>query len=75
VRAYTPATVAAQVDKMRADIRKNGECVVGCEELTLLCHAIVSGSDRIKGLEQIAQWEGWTFEVLPDDEVRFCNRT
>jgi hypothetical protein len=60
---------------MRANIQKNGECVVGCGELNLLCRSVVSEEEGTKGMEQIAHWEGWTFERLARGDVRFCGAT
>ena len=70
MRVYEAVDLAAQVDKMRAEIRKSGSCLVGCEELALLCRD-VSPHDRDVGIKQIADWEGWLFEMLPDDTARF----
>jgi hypothetical protein len=62
--------IAAQVDKMRADIQRCGESHVGCHELKLLCPE-TSAKEEKNGVEQIAEWERWTFEYLPDGSVRF----
>lgn len=67
---YERAEIASQVDKMRADIQRCGESHVGCPELTLLCPEI-SAKEEKNGIEQIAEWERWTFEYLPDGSVRF----
>lgn len=73
MRNYDRPDIAAQVDKMRGEIRQEGESRVGCDELSLLCPEEVSASQQLNGIAQIAEWEGWTFEYLPDGSVRFTN--
>lgn len=70
MRNYDRAEIAAQVDKMRTDIQRCGESHVGCHELKLLCPE-TSAKEEKNGVEQIAEWERWTFEYLPDGSVRF----
>jgi hypothetical protein len=65
--------IGAQVDRIRADIRQYGESRVGREELFLLRSDEVSDSQGLTGITEIAEWEGWTFEYLPDGSVRFSN--
>jgi hypothetical protein len=65
--------IGAQVDKIRAEIRRHGESRVGCEELFLLRPNEVSDAQQLNGISQIAEWERWTFEYLPDGSVRFTN--
>ncbi len=67
---YQIPEIASQVDKMRDDIRRHGESIVGCPELSLLCPEI-SATQEKNGVEQIAEWERWTFEYLPDGSMRF----
>jgi|GEM_PF-1322933 len=67
---YERAEIAAQVDKMRADIERSGESHVGCSELKLLCPETPAKQEK-NGIEQIAEWERWTFEYLPDGSLRF----
>lgn len=69
---YHPA-IAAQVDKIRAEIRQCGESYVGKDELFLLCPDEVSNAQELNGIAQIAEWERWTFEYLPSGSVRFSN--
>jgi hypothetical protein len=66
-------SVATQFDKIRADIREHGESHVGCDELFLLCPTEISNAQELNGIAQIAEWERWTFEYLPDGSVRFSN--
>lgn len=33
----------------------------------------VSGAEELNGIAQIAEWERWTFEYLPDGTVRFSS--
>jgi hypothetical protein len=68
---YPHPDIAAQVDKIRAEIQQHGESRVGCDELCLLCPDEVSAKQEKIGIEQIAEWERWTFEYLPDGSVRF----
>lgn len=65
--------IGAQVDQMRAEIRQHGECCVGSEELSLLNPNEVSNAQELNGVSEIAEWERWTFEYLPDGKVRFSN--
>jgi Protein of unknown function (DUF3606) len=65
--------IAVQVDKIRAEIRRHGESRVGCDELSLLCPNEVSDAQGLHGISEIAEWERWTFEYLPDGNVRFSN--
>ena len=65
--------IAAQVDKIRTEIRRHGESRVGCDELSVLCPNEVSDAQKLNGIAQIAEWERWTFEYLPDGSVRFSN--
>ena len=65
--------IGAQVDKMRAEIQRHGECHVGCNELSLLCPNEVSNAEELNGISEIAEWEHWAFEYLADGQVRFSN--
>ena len=68
---YAKPDVITQVEKMRSEVRQFGESRVGCEELSLLCSDVSAMQEKI-GLEQIAEYEGWTFQYLPDGHVRFA---
>ena len=63
--------VITQVEKIRSEIREFGESRVGCEELSLLCSDVSAMQEKI-GIEQIAEYEGWSFQYLPDGHVRFA---
>jgi hypothetical protein len=65
--------IGAQVDRIRAEIREHGESRVGCDELSLLCSNKVSDAKQLNGISEIAEWERWTFEYLPDGSVRFSS--
>ena len=67
---YTKPAVITQVGKIRSEIQQFGESSVGCEELSLLCSDVTAAQEKI-GVEQIAEYEGWTFQYLPDGQVRF----
>jgi hypothetical protein len=73
VQKYDHPAIAAQVDKIRAEIQQHGESRVGCDELFLLCPTEISNAQELNGIAQIAEWERWTFEYLPDGSVRFSN--
>jgi hypothetical protein len=73
MQIYDRPDIAAQVDSIRAEIRQHGESRVGCDELSLLCPEEVSAGRDLIGITQIAEWERWTFEYLPDGSVRFTN--
>jgi hypothetical protein len=68
---YDRPDIAAQVDKIREEIRLHGESRVSEKELFLLSPAEVSSSQELIGIAQIAEWEHWTLEYLPDGSVRF----
>jgi hypothetical protein len=70
MQTYAISSVRDQVTEIRAAILLKGEFIAGCEELAILCQE-VSEQNRIIGIEQIAEWEGWLFESLPDQTVRF----
>lgn len=69
---YDYPDIAAQVEKIRSEIQLHGESRVGCDELLVLCPN-ASESQELNGIAQIAEWERWTFEYLPDGSVRFTN--
>ncbi len=73
MRNYDRPDIAAQVGKIRAEILQHGESRVRCEELGLLCLDKVSDAEGLIGIAEIAEWERWTFEYLPDGSVRFSN--
>jgi hypothetical protein len=66
-------SIGAQVDKMRAEIERHGESRVGRNELALLRSDEISDADALTGISEIAQWERWAFEYLPDGSVRFTS--
>jgi hypothetical protein len=70
MKTYHRSDLATQVDKMRADIERCGESIIGCPELELLCPE-TSAADEKYGIDQIAEWEQWVFERLRDGSMRF----
>ena len=70
---FAHPAIGAQVDKIRAEIQEHGESYVGKDELFLLCPDEVSNAQELIGISEIAEWEHWTFEYLPDGCVRFSN--
>ena len=71
---YDKPDIAAQVDKIREEIRLYGESRVSENELFLLCPTDVTSIQALIGIAQIAEWDHWTFEYLPDGSVRFKPR-
>ena len=69
---YSKPEVITQVEKIRSEIRQFGESRVGCEELSLLCSDVSAMQEKI-GIEAIAEYEGWSFQYLPDGHVRFAS--
>ena len=57
---------------MRREIQENGESIVGCEELRVLCDDVVLPSNQWEAVAQIAIIEGWSFTFFPDCSVRFA---
>lgn len=72
MRNYSEMNVSRQVDGIRSAVRMNGFFIAGSAELGLCCDQ-VSEEDRTTGIEQIAEWEGWTFKRLPGAMVRFSD--
>ena len=68
---YSKPDVITQVEKIRSEIQQFGESRVGCEELSLLCSDVSAMQEKI-GIEQIAEYEGWSFQYLPNGHVRFA---
>jgi hypothetical protein len=68
---YSKPEVITQVEKIRSEIQQFGESRVGCEELSLLCSDVSAMQEKI-GIEQIAEYEGWSFQYLLDGHVRFA---
>jgi hypothetical protein len=73
MQTHDHPAIASQVDKIRAEIQKHGESRVGKDELFLLRSNEVSDAQGLIGISEIAEWERWTFEYLPDGSVRFSN--
>lgn len=61
----------SQIAKIRSGVRRDGECRVGCDELSLLCSNEVSPRAQLTAVNEIAQWEQWNFDFLADGRVRF----
>jgi hypothetical protein len=73
MRIHDHPAIAAEVDKIRAEIEKHGESRVGKDELFLLRSSEVSDAQGLIGISEIAEWERWTFEYLKDGSVRFTS--
>ena len=71
MHSYAVASVSEQVDKIRLAVRTNGEFTAGCEELAIMCPDKFSEEDKMAALNEIAEWEGWIINTLPDDRVQF----
>ncbi len=57
---------------MRHEIQENGESIVRCQELRVLCADEVSGSGLWNAIAKIAINEGWSFTFFPDGSIRFA---
>jgi hypothetical protein len=73
MKIHDHPAIAAQVDKIRAEIQEHSESCVGKDDLFLLCPADVSDAQGLIGISEIAEWERWTFEYLASGSVRFSN--
>ena len=69
---YDQPGVEAQVEKIRSEIQLSGKSRVGCDELCVLCPN-ASEAEKLNGIAQIAEWERWTFQYLPDGSVIFSS--
>jgi hypothetical protein len=66
-------TLKSQVEMVRQEIQENGESVVGCEELRVLCPDEVPAIIQWNAIAKIAMREGWSFTFFPDGNVGFAN--
>jgi hypothetical protein len=64
--------VKAQVEQIRRDVEKTGECVASSEDLRVLCVDEVAFTDQFDRVSDIAQQEGWTFAFQTNGSVRFA---
>lgn len=62
----------AQVQRIRADIERDGESFVGCEELRMLCPEEGSLKTQFEHICDLARQESWSFTFFPSGEVRFA---
>ena len=60
-----------QIERMRRDVQANGECIVQCDELRVLC-ADAPASNQWDAIAKIAIDERWSFTFFPDGSVRFA---
>ncbi|MBA3831955.1 MAG: hypothetical protein H0X34_08690 [Chthoniobacterales bacterium] len=74
MRDYFDMNVSTQVDRIRTAVRLDGFFVAGSEELAVLCSDGASEQKTTTGIEQIAEWEGWACQRLPNAMVRFSVR-
>ena len=72
MKIYEGAEIAAQIEKIRAEIQRSGMSHVGCHELKLLCPEIPANEQK-RAIEQIAVWEDWICRWLPDGSVLFSS--
>jgi len=64
------AGIEAQVETIRRHVQRDGETLVSCEELEVLCGGD-SSTHQFDRVSNIAQQEGWMFEFQQDGSVRF----
>lgn len=57
---------------MRDAILEYGECVVGRDQLRMLCPEGESATNQWNAIAKIAIDEGWSFTFFPDGSVRFA---
>lgn len=74
MRDYFDLNVSTQVDRIRQAVRLDGFFVAGSKELAVLCSDGTSEQKTTTGIEQIAEWEGWACQRLPNAMVRFSAR-
>ena len=63
--------VVQQLERINADVARDGGATVGPDELRILCPASLSISEQFMRIASIAQKEGCSFAFLPDGTVRF----
>jgi hypothetical protein len=64
--------VKNQVDRIRAEIDRHGESIVGCDDLRMLCLGEAIPSEQFNRVSDIAQQENWSFAFFKDGTVRFA---
>jgi len=57
---------------MRDEIQANGETIVGCHEIQILCADNVSANGQWNTIAKIAVNEHWSFTFFPNGSVRFA---
>ena len=60
-----------QLERIKADVARDGGATVGCEELRILCPDYLTVSEQFMRIASIAQREGWSFAFQRDGSVRF----
>ena len=63
--------VAQQLERINAEVARDGGATVGRDELRVLCPDSLSVSEQFMRIASIAQKEGCSFAFLPDGTVRF----
>lgn len=66
--------IASEVANIRAQIQQFGESRVGSDKLSVL-RPENSTTERLTRVAAIAEWEHWSFELLPTGEVLFRARS
>ena len=67
--------ISIQIAKIRVNVRRDGESLVGRDQLRLLRDSEVGLEAQLTALNEIAQWEHWDFDYLADGRVRFSSST
>jgi hypothetical protein len=70
-RIKLEADVLEQVDRIRAEVERDGGSTVGCDDLRILCPDYLTVPEQFERIAHIAQKERWSFAFLPDGAVRF----
>ena len=65
--------IAFEVAEIRAEIERRGESSVAPRQLSILS-AKIPTAERLRRVAEIAEWEHWSFEFLPNGGVRFRRR-
>ena len=63
--------VVQQLERINAEVSRDGGATIGRGELRILCPDSLSVSEQFMRIASIAQKEGCSFAFLPDGTVRF----
>ena len=63
--------VAQQMERINAEVARDGGATIGRDELRILCPNSLSISEQFMRIAAIAQKAGCSFAFLPDGTVHF----